>query len=150
MANLERRIKQMSRGDQVDTLEEVKALKDDFMTKLYRERVIEMNKQELLSSSYTYKRKSVNVALKEAVQLMNSEIEKSAAHLVNLDSSAGIVQKTATVYDKMTDYLGISKKITRTLKSKDATDRMLLYVGIAVFLLTCLYIISKRVWIPFL
>lgn len=43
-----------------------------------------------------------------------------------------------------------SKGLIRKLNQRDRIDKLLILFGFFVFLLVVLYIVKKRVWIPFL
>ncbi|KAI9202097.1 Sec20-domain-containing protein [Polychytrium aggregatum] len=86
--------------------------------------------------------------LKNAVQMMNAEVEKSAQTTKALNDSTALLQKTHTEYSSYDRALRGGRAIITRLKRRDWTDKVMIMFGLLVFCLTVLHIIRKRVWIP--
>ncbi|ORX76882.1 Sec20-domain-containing protein [Anaeromyces robustus] len=86
--------------------------------------------------------------LRQAVQMLTEEVQKSSQTSKLLDDSTSTLSKTTEEYKKYGNTLNSSKKIVRSLKRRDLTDKILLTLGLLFFVSTVLYIISKRIWIP--
>jgi len=100
------------------------------------------------TDSQTHRR--VTKGLRDAVEMMNNQLNQSDASLAMLNKDSDTLAKTSDGFEEMTDSLISSKKLTSRLKNKDRTDRLLLYAGIAVFLLAVAYVLWRRSWIRLL
>jgi hypothetical protein len=109
-----------------------------------REMVTTFRKELLGSRKRKVDNRQVIQEMKEAVQMMHLEINKSESGLLELNASGKVLQNTNSQYQTINGLLGVGKKVLKRLESKDKTDRWILYLGIGIFLSTVLYIIIKR------
>ena len=68
--------------------------------------------------------------------------------LILKDDSTSTLSKTSEEYKKYGYALDSNKKVVRSLKRRDLTDKILLGLGLLFFLCTVFYVIGKRIWIP--
>ncbi|EGF83497.1 hypothetical protein BATDEDRAFT_22242 [Batrachochytrium dendrobatidis JAM81] len=90
----------------------------------------------------------ITYGLKQAVQMISAEVERSIETVNTLEQSTNTLNRTQQEYSMIGDRLGVSKSIISSLNSRDWMDRALLGVGLLVFTLTMMYIIGRRMWIP--
>jgi protein transport protein SEC20 len=87
----------------------------------------------------------VTLALKRTHQLLEQELEKSTISLETLDHSSQTVRQLEQHYSAFDVLLHGSKRLINELERADYWDRWLIYIGLAIFGLTCLWIIYKRI-----
>ncbi|KAG4082869.1 Sec20-domain-containing protein [Neocallimastix lanati (nom. inval.)] len=87
-------------------------------------------------------------SLKQAVQMLTEEVQKSSQNSKLLDDSTSTLSKTTEEYKKYDNALNSNKKVVSSLKRRDFTDKILLGLGLLFFLCTVLYVVGKRIWIP--
>ncbi|KAI8926113.1 Sec20-domain-containing protein [Entophlyctis helioformis] len=90
----------------------------------------------------------VTAGLRQAVQMMSAEVERSTETVKLLDESTRTLQKTSHEYSLMGDLLNVSSVIIKDLNGRDWKERAMLAAGLAVFLSTVAYVIGRRVRIP--
>jgi hypothetical protein len=122
---------------EIEKLQQLSKEKQQEMIKEFRKELLGTRKRKVDS-------RQVIQEMKEAVQMMDLEIKKSESGLQELDSSGGVLKITNTQYQTINGLLGTGRQVLKRLESKDKTDRMLLYIGVGIFLSTVLYIIIKR------
>ncbi|KAI9012903.1 Sec20-domain-containing protein [Gaertneriomyces semiglobifer] len=86
-------------------------------------------------------------ALKHAVEIMNTEVEKSMEVVKTLEDSTRVIQQTHNEYQTFGSVLRTSRQLVTQLQRRDWTDRLLLGFGLLVFILTVLAILRRRLWI---
>jgi len=87
-------------------------------------------------------------SLRQAVQMLTEEVQKSSQNSKLLDDSTSTLSKTSEEYKKYGNALNSNKKVVSSLKRRDLTDKILLGLGLLFFICTVLYVIGKRIWIP--
>jgi protein transport protein SEC20 len=100
-------------------------------------------------SSSAFSSKSTTKILKEAIEMTDSQMNEGFAALSSLEHSSKTVQKTSEAYNQIQDRLKTSKKVTTRMSRKDQMDRYIFYSGFGILLATVLYIVWRRIWIPF-
>lgn len=73
---------------------------------------------------------------------------KSAVTNLKLDISTQSIKTLNREYKIYDSVMRQSKNILSRLKKKDIMDKLVLYICFLIFLLTCAYIIWKRIYIP--
>jgi hypothetical protein len=107
-------------------------------------------RQRPSASSKTKTSNDITKTLRHALEIADQEVGRSVDLNISLKTSTDIAKKTGMEYSTMNEDLGKSGVILRKLANKDSQDRMWLASGIGIFLLTVIYIVYKRFWIPFL
>jgi hypothetical protein len=87
----------------------------------------------------------VTLALKRTHALLEQELEKSTLSLETLDHSSQTLRQLENKYDAFDGLLRGSKRLIIELESADKWDRWMIYGGLAMFGLTCLWIVYKRI-----
>ena len=66
-----------------------------------------------------------------------------------LDSSSNVLLKSQHGFGDLQGVLQTSKTLIRKLNQRDRIDKYLIFFGFVVFLLVVVYIVKKRIWLPF-
>ncbi|KAJ3107614.1 hypothetical protein HDU97_003608 [Phlyctochytrium planicorne] len=74
-------------------------------------------------------------SLKQAIQMMSVELEKSVAASQVLDDSTRTLKQTYTQYNAISSVSEISKKILTNLQIQSMMDRLIILGGLSTFLL---------------
>ncbi|KAI9019752.1 Sec20-domain-containing protein [Hyaloraphidium curvatum] len=85
-------------------------------------------------------------AMRSAVQMLSTEVERSAQANLVLDESTQTLGKTTGEYRTYGSLMRTSRELVSRIASRDWTDRLLIFFGLLVFLLTVLYILRRRAW----
>lgn len=102
--------------------------------------IIPHNDASLLQSA-----SDVTLALKRTHALLEQELEKSTLSLETLDHSSQTLRQLEHKYGAFDVLLRGSKRLINELEQADKWDRWMIYGGLAIFGLTCLWIIYKRI-----
>ena len=87
----------------------------------------------------------MTLALKRTHSLLEQELEKSAIQAETLEHSSQTLQQLEHSYSAFDVLLTGSRKLIRELESADKWDRWMIYGGLGVVALTCVWIVYKRV-----
>jgi Sec20 len=87
----------------------------------------------------------VTIALKRTHALLEQELEKSTLSLETLDHSSQTLRQLEHQYSAFDVLLRGSKRLIIELEQADKWDRWMIYGGLAIFGLTCLWIVYKRI-----
>ena len=90
----------------------------------------------------------ITKGLKQAVEMLNTEVERSVESVKELDASTKTMRKTKSEYMKVSDLLVSAGNIIKQLNNRDSKDRAILYTGLCIFLATIVYIIARRFYVP--
>ena len=85
-------------------------------------------------------------SLRHTSQMMSNQLQQSMNAIQTLSESSATVKSTRNEYEGLTGLLSDSNKILTKLKRREFTDRILIYLGVAFFCLTVLYIVRKRLF----
>jgi hypothetical protein len=86
--------------------------------------------------------------MRQAVQMMRSEVERSHESLKTLDESTKVLEKTHGQYNNLSSEMKTSGTLLTQIHRRDVMDRIIVLFGLFVFLSTVAYILWKRTWIP--
>ncbi|KAJ3414911.1 hypothetical protein HDV05_005860 [Chytridiales sp. JEL 0842] len=151
--------------------QEVSTLNDSFIQlqlKLRKARLLasqnaskrmEKEREELLGNPEERQKKQASRAvlqtsteltntMRQAVQMMTAEVERSHESLKTLDQSTKTLEKTRGQYSNISSELKTSGTLLTQIHRRDVADRIIVFCGLLVFLLTVAYILWKRTWIP--
>ncbi|KAI9295652.1 Sec20-domain-containing protein [Neoconidiobolus thromboides FSU 785] len=92
---------------------------------------------------------SVTDSLKRTSELLQLEIEKSSTSYKVLSDSSKLLSDTNTAYSFIENTLVQSKSLLKNLEWNDLLDYIILWVGFMIFLSTVLYVVTKRIPLPF-
>jgi len=127
----------------VEILKEKEELFKDSKGQSVRNRKRGANNKSLLKGH-----EELTDSLRQAVQMLTEEVQKSSQTSKLLDDSTSTLSKTTEEYKKYDNALNSNKKVVSNLKRRDLTDKILLGLGLLFFICTVLYVIGKRIWIP--
>ncbi|KAJ3086418.1 Protein transport protein sec20, partial [Physocladia obscura] len=87
-------------------------------------------------------------SMRQATKLMADEVERSIAAVQTLEQSTQLLSKTRAQYSTFQSVLTLSATILQQIHRGSIMDKLVLFGGFGFFLLTVLYIVWKRTWIP--
>jgi len=139
--------------------------KDTRAALLASKRVIDTNqvsnRDELLRSSAVREKQDLNEkvaedalmkanndvteALHRTISLMQGELEKSVLSTQLLDASSSSLRSTSSTHDVLDGLLVTSKHLITALEKSDWLDRMLVFAGLAFFVLVVAFILKQRI-----
>ncbi|KAL7618055.1 uncharacterized protein LOC111885930 [Lactuca sativa] len=90
---------------------------------------------------------SITESLRRTRQLMVQEVERSGNTLMAFEESTGVLKKAESEYKGHRSLLTRTRNLLSTMKRQDVIDRVIGIVGLVIFLLVVLYVVSKRVGI---
>ncbi|KAJ4783871.1 Vesicle transport protein SEC20 [Rhynchospora pubera] len=96
-------------------------------------------------SGMTSAAESITESLRRTRQMMVQEVERSASTLATVDESTSVLKKAESEYKGHRSLLSRTRGLLSTMKRQDVIDRIILAVGLLIFLMAVLYVVSKRV-----
>ena len=84
----------------------------------------------------------------QTLELLATEVNKSQAAVENLDQQTNMLKEVGNEYSSYSDTIKQSRVILGRLNRRDFLDKLMLYGSFAFFMLTVLYIMWRRVWLP--
>ncbi|KAJ3239462.1 Protein transport protein sec20 [Chytriomyces hyalinus] len=87
-------------------------------------------------------------SMRQAAQMMTAEVEKSVAAVQALQTSTRMLEDTRAQYSVYESVLTISSNLVHQIHRGSIMDKLVIFGGLGMFLLTVLYIMWKRTWIP--
>ncbi|KAK7319865.1 hypothetical protein RJT34_04593 [Clitoria ternatea] len=88
---------------------------------------------------------SITESLRRTRQLMVQEVERNTSTLMTLDESSGVLKKAEGEYKGHRSLLTRTRNLLSTMQRQDVLDRVILGVGLFLFSLAVLYVVSKRI-----
>ncbi|KAK7303504.1 hypothetical protein RJT34_14411 [Clitoria ternatea] len=88
---------------------------------------------------------SITESLRRTRQLMVQEVERNTSTLMTLDESSGVLKKAEGEYKGHRSLLMRTRNLLSTMQRQDVLDRVILGVGLFLFSLAVLYVVSKRI-----
>ncbi|CCM04892.1 uncharacterized protein FIBRA_07088 [Fibroporia radiculosa] len=86
----------------------------------------------------------VTQTLQRTITLMQGELERSVLSSQLLDTSSAALRSTSSTHDVLDGLLSTSKHLITALEKSDWMDRMLIFAGLAFFVLVVLFILKQR------
>ncbi|KAM7389513.1 hypothetical protein PAMP_023486 [Pampus punctatissimus] len=121
-----------------------------------------MEKQELLSGADTAARQrkmtkeglaqtssDITENLMSISRMMAQQVQQSEDTMTSLATSSRTVQETNEEFRTMTGTIQLGRKLITKYNRRELTDKLLIFLALALFLATVLYILKKRLF-PFL
>ncbi|KAK8585780.1 hypothetical protein V6N13_050752 [Hibiscus sabdariffa] len=90
---------------------------------------------------------SITESLRRTRQLMVQEVERSTSTLMTFEESTGVLKKAESEYKGHKSLLSRTRNLLSTMQRHDVVDRVILVVGLVLFLCAVLYVVSKRIGI---
>jgi protein transport protein SEC20 len=88
---------------------------------------------------------TLTTALQRTEQRLRSELERSVLSTQLLQSSTSTLRQTSNAQSNFTSLLDTSRGLITALERTDWFDRLLIFLALAVFLGTCVWIVKVRV-----
>lgn len=91
----------------------------------------------------------VTASLMGLSRLMTQQVHRSDETVQTLVISSQTLTSTKEEFKVMSGTLSMSRRILTKYNRRELTDRLLIILALALFLATVLYILKKRIWLPF-
>jgi len=88
---------------------------------------------------------TLTTALQRTEQRLRSELERSVLSTQLLQSSTSTLRQTSNAHSNFSSLLDTSRGLITALERTDWFDRFLIFLALAVFIGTCLWIVKVRV-----
>ncbi|XP_037636849.1 vesicle transport protein SEC20 isoform X2 [Sebastes umbrosus] len=82
-------------------------------------------------------------------RMMSQQVQQSEDTMTTLATSSRTVQETNEEFKTMTGTIKLGRKLITKYNRRELTDKLLIFLALALFLATVLYILKKRLF-PFL
>uniref|UniRef100_A0A3Q4HVE4 BCL2 interacting protein 1a n=2 Tax=Neolamprologus brichardi TaxID=32507 RepID=A0A3Q4HVE4_NEOBR len=82
-------------------------------------------------------------------RMMAQQVQQSEETITSLATSSRTIQETNDEFKTMTGTIQIGRKLITKYNRRELTDKLLIFLALALFLATVLYILKKRLF-PFL
>ena len=90
----------------------------------------------------------VTNTLRQTVQMMGTELEKSHSNIAAIKESSRMLSKTKERHEILDGVMRISRNLITKLERADWADRVLMLLAFLLFVGVVLNIIRRRVWLP--
>ncbi|KAI4895424.1 hypothetical protein NFI96_013846, partial [Prochilodus magdalenae] len=124
----------------IDKLEKEELLNDDGTTARQRK----LTKESLAQTS-----SDITESLMSISRMMSQQVKQSEETISTLSTSSRTVQETNEEFKTMTGTIQLGRKLITKYNRRELTDKLLIFLALALFLATVLYILKKRLF-PFL
>ncbi|XP_059398369.1 vesicle transport protein SEC20-like [Carassius carassius] len=91
----------------------------------------------------------ITESLMSVSRMMSQQVQQSEETIGNLASSSRTVQETNEEFKAMTGTIHSGRKLILKYNRRELTDKLLIFLALALFLATVLYILKKRLF-PFI
>ncbi|XP_022057430.1 vesicle transport protein SEC20-like isoform X2 [Acanthochromis polyacanthus] len=82
-------------------------------------------------------------------RMMAQQVQQSEESITSLATSSRTIQETNEEFKTMTGTIQLGRKLITKYNRRELTDKLLIFLALALFLATVLYILKKRLF-PFL
>ncbi|KAK5609999.1 Vesicle transport protein S20 [Crenichthys baileyi] len=103
-----------------------------------------VTKESLVESS-----SSITESLMSISRMMSEQVKQSEDTIGTLATSSRTVQETNDEFKNMTGTIHLGRKLILKYNRRELTDKLLIFLALALFFATVLYILKKRL-IPFI
>lgn len=103
-----------------------------------------MTKEDLAQTS-----SDITENLMSISRMMAQQVQQSEETITSLATSSRTVQETNDEFKNMTGTIQLGRKLITKYNRRELTDKLLIFLALALFLATVLYILKKRLF-PFL
>ncbi|XP_071759574.1 vesicle transport protein SEC20 [Centroberyx gerrardi] len=91
----------------------------------------------------------ITESLMSISRMMAQQVQQSEETMTSLATSSRTVQETNEEFKAMTGTIQLGRKLITKYNRRELTDKLLIFLALALFLATVLYILKKRLF-PFL
>ncbi|XP_048459652.1 vesicle transport protein SEC20 isoform X2 [Rhincodon typus] len=92
---------------------------------------------------------SITESLMSISRMMSQQVQQSEESVQTLATSSRTVQETNEEFKNMTGTIQLGRKLITKYNRRELTDKLLIFLALALFLATVVYILKKRLF-PFL
>ncbi|XP_078267728.1 vesicle transport protein SEC20-like isoform X2 [Rhinoraja longicauda] len=92
---------------------------------------------------------SITESLMTISRMMSQQVQQSEESVQSLATSSRTVQETNEEFKNMTGTIQLGRKLITKYNRRELTDKLLIFLALALFLATVVYILKKRLF-PFL
>ncbi|KAL6473942.1 hypothetical protein MHYP_G00175030 [Metynnis hypsauchen] len=124
----------------IDKLEKEELLNDGDTTARQRK----LTKESLAQTS-----SDITESLMSISRMMSQQVKQSEETISTLSTSSRTVLETNEEFKTMTGTIQLGRKLITKYNRRELTDKLLIFLALALFLATVLYILKKRLF-PFL
>ncbi|KAM9377700.1 vesicle transport protein SEC20-like [Pholidichthys leucotaenia] len=103
-----------------------------------------LTKEDLAQTSSTITENLMSIS-----RMMAQQVEQSQETITTLANSSRTIQETNEEFKTMTGTIQLGRKLITKYNRRELTDKLLIFLALALFLATVLYILKKRLF-PFL
>ncbi|XP_068445051.1 vesicle transport protein SEC20 [Clinocottus analis] len=103
-----------------------------------------MTKEDLAQTS-----SDITENLMSISRMMAQQVQQSEETMTSLATSSRTIQETNEEFKTMTGTIKLGRKLITKYNRRELTDKLLIFLALALFLATVLYILKKRLF-PFL
>uniref|UniRef100_A0A3Q2FVQ2 BCL2 interacting protein 1b n=1 Tax=Cyprinodon variegatus TaxID=28743 RepID=A0A3Q2FVQ2_CYPVA len=122
--------------DRMSILTEMESQRRQMLRKVTKETLVE-------SSS------SITESLMSISRMMSEQVKQSEDTIGSLATSSRTVQETNEEFRNMTGTIHLGRKLILKYNRRELTDKLLIFLALALFFATVLYILKKRL-LPFI
>ncbi|XP_055034981.1 vesicle transport protein SEC20 [Misgurnus anguillicaudatus] len=123
----------------IDKLEKEDLLNSENMSVRHRK----MTKESLAQTS-----SDITESLMSISRMMSQQVQQSEETISSLATSSRTVQETHEEFKAMSGTIQLGRKLIIKYNRRELTDKLLIFLALALFLATVLYILKKRLF-PF-
>ncbi|XP_038651406.1 vesicle transport protein SEC20-like [Scyliorhinus canicula] len=92
---------------------------------------------------------SITESLMSISRMMSQQVQQSEESVQTLATSSRTIQETNEEFKNMTGTIQLGRKLITKYNRRELTDKLLIFLALALFLATVVYILKKRLF-PFL
>ncbi|KAF5904877.1 vesicle transport protein SEC20 [Clarias magur] len=105
--------------------------------------------RKLTKESLVQTSSDITESLMSISRMMSQQVKQSEETISTLSTSSRTVQETNEEFKAMTGTIQLGRKLITKYNRRELTDKLLIFLALALFLATVLYILKKRLF-PFL
>ncbi|XP_030621874.1 vesicle transport protein SEC20 isoform X2 [Chanos chanos] len=108
-----------------------------------------VRQRKLTKESLAQTSSDITESLMSISRMMSQQVQQSEETMSTLATSSRTVQETNEEFKAMTGTIQLGRKLITKYNRRELTDKLLIFLALALFLATVLYILKKRLF-PFL
>ncbi|XP_034037194.1 vesicle transport protein SEC20-like [Thalassophryne amazonica] len=90
---------------------------------------------------------SITENLMSISRMMAQQVQQSEETMTTLATSSKTIQETSDEFKAMTGTIQLGRKLITKYNRRELTDKLLIFLALALFLATVLYILKKRLFL---
>ncbi|XP_056146895.1 vesicle transport protein SEC20 [Lampris incognitus] len=109
----------------------------------------DLRKRKMTKEGLAQTSSDITENLMSISRMMAQQVQQSEDTMTSLATSSRTVQETNEEFKAMTGTIQLGRKLITKYNRRELTDKLLIFLAVALFLATVLYILKKRLF-PFL